>query len=94
MSSWTKHRAAYRAALSLANLIKILEVQQNPYFNKDDPWSGFIMEAAFAMCSMDHTTLKVMPGQLVSRHMMLNIQHEADWAAIKAQKQELIQMNN
>ena len=53
------------------------------------------MAAAFALHSMYHTNLQAMPGQLVfGRDMILNIQHKADWTAIKAQKQQLIHKNN
>jgi hypothetical protein len=41
-----------------------------------------------------HTTLHVMPGQLVfGRDMVLNTQYLADRTAIKTQKQDLIRKN-
>ena len=69
----------------LGNLIRGFEIQDNPYLNSDDPWSGILAAASFAMCSMYHTTLHVMPCQLVfGRDMILNMQYLADWTAIKA----------
>ena len=56
----------------LRNLIQSFELQDNPYIDMDDPWSGILAAALFAMCSMYHTTLHAMPGQLVfGRDMIL-----------------------
>jgi hypothetical protein len=75
----------------LGNLIQSLEIQKNPYIDQDDPWTGILMVAAFALHSTYHTTLNATPGQLVfGRDMILNIQHQADWSAIKAHKQDMI----
>ena len=75
----------------LGNSIQSFELQDNPYIDMDDPWLGILAAALFAMCSMYHTTLCVMPGQLVfGRDMILNMQYLADWTAIKACKQQLI----
>ena len=71
------------------------ELQDNPYIDMDDPWSGILAAAAFAMCSTYHTTLCTMPGQLIfGRDMILNMQYLADWTAIKAHKQQLMCKNN
>ena len=79
----------------LRNLIRSFELQDNPYLDTDDPWSGILAAAAFAMRSTYHTTLHAMPGQLVfGRDMILNMQYLADWTAIKARKQQLICKNN
>ena len=78
----------------LRYLIRSFELQDNPYLDLDDPWLG-IAAASFAMHSMYHTTLHMMPGQLIfGRDMILNMQYLADWTAIEAQKQELIHKNN
>ena len=54
-----------------------------------------VASAAFAMCSLYHTTLHVMPGQLIfGRYMILNMQYLADWTVIKAHTQQLIRKNN
>ena len=79
----------------LGNLIRSFKLQDNPYLDSDDPWSGILAAASFAMCSMYHTTLRAMPGQLVfGRDMILNTQYLADWTMIKAHKQQLIHKNN
>ena len=84
-----------RVHQTLGNLIRSFELQDNPYLDTDDPWSGILAAAAFAMCSTYHTTLRAMPGQLVfGRDMILNMQYLADWTAIKARKQQLIRKNN
>ena len=63
----------------LGNLIRSFELQDNPYIDMDDPWLGILAAASFAMCSMYHTTLHVMPGQLVfGRDTILNMQFLAD----------------
>ena len=79
----------------LRNLIQSFELQDNPYIDMDDPWWGILAAASFAMCSMYHTTLCAMPGQLIfGRDMILNMQYLADWTVIKAHKQQLIHNNN
>ena len=35
----------------LGNLIRSFKLQDNPYLDSDDPWSGILAAAAFAMCS-------------------------------------------
>jgi hypothetical protein len=76
---------------TLANLIRSLELQTNPYLDEDDPWIGILAAVTFALHSTYHTTLHAMPGQLVfGRDMVLNVQHWADWTAIKAHKEQLI----
>ena len=68
----------------LRYLIRSFELQDNPYLDLDDPWLGILAAFLFAMCSMYHTTLHAMPGQLVfGRDMILNTQYLADWTAIK-----------
>lgn len=84
-----------RAHQTLGNLIRCLELQDNPYYDQQDPWSGILSAAAFAMRSTWHTTLQATPGQLVfGRDMLLNTQFTANWTAIKARKQEIIRKNN
>ena len=84
-----------RAHQTLGNLIRSFEVQDDPYIDENDPWSGILAATAFALRSTYHTTLQASPGQLVfGRDMILNIQHQADWTAIKKRKQLLIHKNN
>ena len=42
----------------LGNLIWSFELQDNPYIDMDDPWSGILAAASFAMHSTYHTTLR------------------------------------
>ena len=42
----------------LRNLIRSFKLQDNPYLDSDDLWSGILAVASFAMCSMYHTTLR------------------------------------
>jgi len=84
-----------RVHQTLGNLIRATEFQNDPYLDIDDPWAGILMAAAYALRSTFHTTLRATPGQLVfGRDMVLPIQHEVDWTAIKTRKQELIRKNN
>ena len=79
----------------LRNLIRSFELQNNPYLDSDDLWSGILAAASFAMHSTYHTTLRAMPGQLIfGRDMILNTQYLADWTVINACKQQLIRKNN
>ena len=78
----------------LGNLIWSFELQDNPYIDMDDPWLGTLAAASFAMCSTYHTTLYVMPGQLIFGRDMIHMQYLADWTVIKAHKQQLICKNN
>ena len=76
-------------------LIRSFKLQDNLYLDSDDQWSRILAAASFAMCSIYHTTLCAMPGQLIfGRDMILNMQYLADWTAIKAHKQQLIHKNN
>ena len=73
-----------RVHQTLANLIRSQEIQNDPYVDEDDPWTGILVATAFALRSTYHTTLQATPGQLVfGRDMILNLQFQADWTAIK-----------
>ena len=81
-----------RAHQTLGNLIRSFEIQDDPYVDEDDPWSGILSAAAFALRSTYHTTLQATPGQLVfGRDMVLNVQYQADWTAIKKENNKLYQ---
>ena len=89
------HAIVKHAHQMLRNLIRSVELQDNPYLDSDDPWLGILAAAYFAMCSMYHTTLHMTPGQLIfGRDMILNMQYLADWTVFKAHKQQLICKNN
>jgi len=80
---------------TLGYLISSFELQDKPYYDQDYPWGGILAAIAFALPSTYHTTLQVMPGQLVfGRDMILNVQHQIDWTVIKTHKQQLIHKNN
>ena len=64
---------------TLSNLIRSMEIQNNPCIDKDDPWGGALAAAALAICSTFHATLQAAPGQLVfGRDMTMSFQHKAD----------------
>ena len=78
----------------IGNMIRTFELEEN-YLDKEDPWKGILSATAFAVRSTVHTTLKKTPGQLVfGRDLVFNMKHQADWEAIKAQKQNKIDLNN
>jgi len=78
----------------LGNIIRTFELEEN-YLDEDDPWSGILSAAAFAVRTTYHTTTQASPGQLVfGRDMVLNIKHIANWKAIKDRKTKIIQKNN
>jgi hypothetical protein len=75
----------------LGNLIRSFQLQEEPYYDLDDPWGGILVAVAFALRSTYHITLQAMPGQLIfGRDMVFNVQHLTDWTAIEARKQQLI----
>jgi hypothetical protein len=83
-----------RVHQTISNMIRTFEVEEN-YLDDDDPWAGILTATAFAICSTYHTTLQASPGQLVfGRDMILNIQHKANWTAIRSRKQAVIKKNN
>jgi hypothetical protein len=47
---------------TLGNSIRSFQVQDKPYYDPDDPWGGILMDIAFVLRSMYHTTLQAMPG--------------------------------
>ena len=63
--------------------------------NTHNPWSPFLSAVAFAIRSTYHTTLEATPAQLVfGRDMLLPIQFQADWAAIRERRQKVINQSN
>ena len=65
---------------TLGNILRTYQVHSNPDLEEDDPWSGILAAAMFALQSTYHTTLQATPMQLVfGRDLMLNIKFEADW---------------
>ena len=83
-----------RVHQTIGNMIKTFQLEDN-YLDEDDPWAGILSATAFAVRSTYHTTLQATPGQLVfGRNMIVNIQHTANWKAIKDRKQRIIKKNN
>ena len=78
----------------IGNLVRTFDLEERD-MDADDPWSGILSAAAFAVRSTFHTTLQATPGQLVfGRDMIFNIKHVANWQSIKDRKQKLINQNN
>ena len=76
------------------NLVLTFDLQKND-LDEDDPWSGILAVADFAVRSMYHITVQATPGQMIfGRDMMLNTPFIADWEAITLRKQIIIDKNN
>jgi hypothetical protein len=83
-----------RVHLVLADALRTFELQERE-MDINDPWASFLASAAFAIRSTYHTTLGASPGQLVfGRDMLLPIKFKANWAEIKARRQDEIRRNN
>jgi transposase InsO family protein len=83
-----------RVHLVLADALRTYELQERE-LDPHDPWSSLLASASFAIRSTYHTTLRATPAQLVfGRDMLLPIKFKADWAAIKAKRQDEMQRNN
>ena len=80
---------------TLGNILRTYQIYSNPDLEEEDPWSGILSAAMFALRSTYHTTLQATPMQLVfGRDSMLNVKFEADWNLIKKRKQQEINRNN
>ena len=78
----------------IANMVRTFELEDN-YLDEDDPWAGIIAATACAVRSTHHAALQATPGQLVfGRDVVFNVQHEANWNAIKRRKQHIINKSN
>ena len=63
--------------------------------DEEDPWSGVLAAAMFALRATYHTTTQATPMQLVfGRDAILNTVFEANWKYIQDRKQQLIRKNN
>jgi hypothetical protein len=83
-----------RLHLVLADALRTFELQERE-LDATDPWSSFLASAAFSIRSTYHTTLGASPGQLVfGRDMLLPIKFKANWAEIKARRQDEIRRYN
>ena len=78
----------------LGNALRTFELE-NKELDANDPWGHFLSAAAWAIHSIIHTTLDVMPGLLVfGQDMLLPIQIKTDLARIWQRKQDIISVNN
>jgi transposase InsO family protein len=83
-----------RVHLVLADALRTFELQERE-MDANDPRASFLASAAFAIRSTYHTTLGASPVQLVfGRDMLLPIKFKANWAEIRAQRQDKIRCNN
>jgi Integrase zinc binding domain len=83
-----------RVHQTLGNVIRTFQVH-DAYLDEDDPWSGILAAAMFAIRATVHTTLQATPSQLVfGRDAIMNIKFEADWRLIRERKQSIIKQNN
>ena len=84
-----------RIHTTTSNLITTMDLDQDQDQEDCDPWDGVSAATMFAIRSTYHTTLQATPAQLVfGRDAILNVQFEADWNIIKANKQKMIKRNN
>lgn len=87
-----------RAHQTIGNIIRTFEMYKDYDIleeHPDDPWSGVLSAAMFAMRATFHTTTQATPSQLVfGRDAILNTKFEADWNVIRNRKQKLIDYNN
>ena len=73
----------------------IIRTSNKTNLDDNDPWSGILTAAMFALRSTYHTTTQATPAQLVfGRDAILNTKFVADWRYIQQRKQRIIKQNN
>ena len=81
-----------RVHQTLGNIIRVYDYDA---LDEEDPWSGPLSAAMFALRATYHTTLQASPTQLVfGRDAILNTKFVADWHLIRKRKQRIINENN
>ena len=76
----------------IGNLVRTCNITQT-YVDKDDPWSGILAAAEFAIFSTTNRFKGYSPGQLLfGLNMILPIKYKVDWELTRQCKQT--QMNN
>jgi hypothetical protein len=81
-----------RVHQTVGNVIRTFNVHA---MDQDDPWTGMLAAAMFAVRATHHTTLQASPMQLVfGRDAILNIKHVSNWEHIRERKQLRINENN
>ena len=70
----------------LGNLVRNFNIQQT-YVDENDPWTGILATAAFAIRSTTNRQKGYSPGQFIFvRDIILRIKHRVDWELIPRQK--------
>ena len=83
-----------RSHQTIGNIIRTFQLQDQQ-LDRKNPWKPILAATMFAMRATYHTTLKATPAQLVfGRDAIMNISFQADWNAIKENKQRMMQYNN
>jgi hypothetical protein len=83
-----------RVHQTLGTVIRTFQVH-DAHLDEDDPWSGILAAAMFAIRATVHTTLQATPSQLVfGRDAIMNIKFDADWRLIRERKQSIVKQNN
>ena len=78
----------------LVNIVQTLNVTQT-YFDEDEPWSGILDAAEFAIFSTIDRLKVYGPFQLVfGRDMIILIKQNVDWERIHQQNQTKINKDN
>ena len=77
---------------TLGNILRTMDREN---VDEEDPWSGVLSAAMFALRSTYHTTTQATPAQLVfGRDAILNTVFHANWKYIRDRKQAIIHKNN
>jgi hypothetical protein len=50
---------------TIGDIIRTFDFYNNDGLDNEDPWSGFLGEAMFALRAMYHTSIEALPSQLV-----------------------------
>ena len=78
----------------LGNMLRTMELEEQE-LSKERPFDSFLAAAAYGIRSTFHTSLEATPAELVfGRNMLLPVQFKADWQAIRARRQKIINENN
>ena len=78
----------------LGNLVRTCN-STHTYVDKDDPWSGILAAAVFAICSTSNMLNGYSTGKLGFVHdIILPIKHKVGWEIIRQQKQAQINKQN
>lgn len=83
-----------RVHQTIGNMIRTFRTHSSDD-EQDELWKGVLGAVAFAVRATVHTTMRASPMQAVfGRDAIVNVQHHANWAYIKKNKQKLVEINN